>query len=183
MSSRVSLISSKSEYGILINMLSSIIIIPILVFMVAILGGIYTLQGVAWYHKLKLPRWIPPGGVFGFVWVLMYMLIALSAILFWNSPAWLSPILSTTGLRQLIALLFLASGVLNVMWNYMFFVGHRLHESAIASVAIVITMGILIILIWPVSPFSAVLLFPYATWAAVITAMALAVSKKNPRYA
>ena len=161
-------------------MISSVIVIPIIVLMVAMLGSAYTTQGMAWYRKLKLPSWVPPGGVFGFAWTLIYVLTAMSAILFWNDPAWADP---AAGARLLIAALFLVNAALNVTWCHLFFVRHRIHDATAESAAIAVTVYFLIILIWPVSPLAAILLLPYAAWTTFATVMAFAIGKMNPRYA
>jgi tryptophan-rich sensory protein len=48
---------------------------------VAVGGGIGSDTSSDWYRNLDKPSWQPPGAVFGPVWTILYVLIAIAATL------------------------------------------------------------------------------------------------------
>jgi tryptophan-rich sensory protein len=109
-----------------------------------------------WYTELKKPSWNPPNWVFGPVWSLIYLLIAISAWLVWKNEGFLTVVLAS--------IVFLLQIVLNAAWSWLFF---GLHEVGYAFIEIVILwMAILvnIILFWKIYPPSGILLLPYLAW-------------------
>src|SRR5687767_12898401 len=77
---------------------------------VAVVGGLATDTASDWYQALDRPAWQPPGAVFGPVWTVIYVLIAVSATLAWrdlHGPR-----------RRLVLGLFAVNLVLNVAWTW-----------------------------------------------------------------
>jgi tryptophan-rich sensory protein len=54
--------------------------------------------------------------------------------------------------------------MLNAAWSYLFFTKHLVGFAVIDAVLIGITVGLIIILVWPYSKASALLLLPYLCW-------------------
>ena len=79
-------------------------------------GGLATDTSTDWYQNLDRPAWQPPGAVFGPVWTVLYVLIAIAATLSFRDVG--GP------RRRLVLGLFAANLALNVAWTWIFFQGH-----------------------------------------------------------
>lgn len=56
-----------------------------LTFGAAFLGSLFTSTSVdSWYRELAKPTWSPPGWIFGPVWTLLYLAMAIAAWLVWR---------------------------------------------------------------------------------------------------
>jgi len=109
-----------------------------------------------WYTALSKPSWNPPNWLFGPVWSVLYILMAISVWLVWREEGLLGAIVPLS--------IFLLQLVLNAAWSWLFF---GLHELGIAFVEIV-TLWVAIIvnitLFWRLKPISGILLIPYLLW-------------------
>ncbi len=110
----------------------------------------------AWYAALAKPPLTPPNWVFGPVWGLLYLSIAIAAWLVWRRPAG----------RSVALALWAVQLVLNAVWSALFFglqrPGLALFEIAILLVAITATTTAF----WRVRPLAGGLLLPYLAWVA-----------------
>lgn len=131
---------------------------------VAAAGALGSDTSSDWYRDLDRPSWQPPGAVFGPVWTVLYVLIAISATLATRDVP--SP------RRRLVVGLFAANLVLNVAWTWIFFKGHAPLAAGVEILFLLATILGLIRLIAPHSRRAALLLVPYLAWvtfAAVLT--------------
>ena len=55
-----------------------------LTFLTAALGGMASARAAQFYGALRLPEWAPPASVFGPVWSVLYVLMAVAAWLVWR---------------------------------------------------------------------------------------------------
>lgn len=124
-----------------------------------------------WYAGLSKPDWTPPGWLFGPVWTLLYILMALAAWLVWREAGW-------AGGRVALSL-FLAQLVLNAAWSVIFFGLHRI-DVALADIVLlellIVATGLLF---WRHRPLAAMLLAPYALWVGYATALNTALYRLN----
>lgn len=137
-------------------------IIPAVVIVVSLLGSLATSSGMSWYNTLKFPKIAPPGYIIGLVWTLLFILMAVAILLFWNS--------STRGHNfYLILGLLIANGLLNILWCVLFFTLHS-PAWALAEVFVLnLTNVLLIVLFWRPSLWSAILFIPYFLWVSFAT--------------
>jgi uncharacterized protein YbjT (DUF2867 family)/tryptophan-rich sensory protein len=83
-------------------------------FAAAAIGGAATSTSVGdWYLTLEKPAWRPPDWVFGPVWTLLYLMMAVAAWLVWRQGNW------RESRKPLVW--FIAQLALNVCWSIIFF--------------------------------------------------------------
>jgi translocator protein len=132
------------------------------------LGAIASLSAPRFYQALTLPPWAPPGSLFGPVWSLLYILMAVAAYLAYRAGAGRA------------ILLYVAQLFVNAAWTWLFF---ALHSGVAALIDIAVLLALiaaLIVLFWRVRPLAGALLLPYACWVAFATALTWTVWMLNP---
>lgn len=131
----------------------------------AALIGVLGVSGTsAEYQNLEQPSWAPPSWLFGPVWTVLYVLIAVSGWLVWRRTGW------TTALTVYAAQL-----ALNALWTPLFF---GFGEYGLALVDIVLLWVLIGATIWlfrPVSRLAAALLLPYWAWVTFATGLNAAI--------
>ena len=109
-----------------------------------------------WYHTLTLPSFSPPDWVFGPVWAVLYLLLALSGFY-----------LTKRGLdstNQKAVWLMVAQLILNAAWTPLFF---GMHHLAGSMILVLLMIGMTIWLIRAAKPVSRAamwMLVPYLAW-------------------
>ncbi len=132
-------------------------LIPVATIAVALTGSAITNSGMIWYKNLALPPITPPGSVIGIIWTVLFILSAVSLLLFWNSPV-------NFRNKRLIAGVFIVNGLLNVLWSWLFFGNGFIALAFWDALLLQISVDVLIIMLWRKNRFAASLLFPYAVW-------------------
>lgn len=129
----------------------------LLCFAAAGLGSLTTTPAIdGWYATLRKPAWTPPNWVFGPVWSLLYLGMAIAAWLVWRER-----VRTTTG-RALS--LFAIQLILNVLWSLLFF---GLQLPGVAFVEILLLGGTILatlVAFGRVSTFAAWIFVPYLVW-------------------
>ena len=138
---------------------------------VAVAGGIGSDTSSDWYRDLDKPSWQPPGAVFGPVWTVLYVLIAIAATLATRDVP--------GARRRLVTGLFAANLALNVAWTWIFFRGHAPRAAGVEILVLLGTIVALIRLIWPHNRAAALALAPYGAWVAFATALTWTIAAKN----
>ncbi len=138
---------------------------------IAVLGGLATDTTSEWYEGLERPAWQPPGSVFGPVWTVLYVLLAISAALAWRDVR--GP------RRRLVLGLYAANLAMNLGWTVIFF---RLHApwAALADiVGLLASIVALFVLVRRHNAAAADALVPYAAWVTFATALTTAIAARN----
>lgn len=120
-------------------------------------GLLTTTQNNVWFNTIVKPSWNPPGYLFGPVWTVLYLLMAISLWIVWKSD-------SNESMKQEAMLFFAAQLFLNFWWTILFF---KFHSPLWAFVDILIMIVIIFITIFRFSEISktaAWLLVPYISW-------------------
>jgi translocator protein len=137
-------------------------------FAVAALGSVITTAQIGpygWYGTPEKPFFNPPSWLFGPVWTVLYLLMALSGWLVWRRSGF-------SGARVAM-LLFFGQLALNLLWTAIFF-GLRSPGLALIEILVLWDAILLTALAFRLqSRLAAVLLLPYLTWvtfAAVLNA-------------
>ncbi len=124
-----------------------------------------------WYAALAKPSWNPPGYLFGPVWSILYLHMAVSAWLVWRKAGF-----SGAG----VALgLFLLQLILNALWSYLFFGLHRPDLAFIDIVALWLVILATLLAFWPISGPAGLLLLPYLAWVSFASALNLQLWRLN----
>lgn len=117
--------------------------------------GVFVSVG-GWYGSLAKPSWNPPSWVFGPVWTLLYILMAVAAWLVWREGGWKAQ-------KQALGL-YLLQWLLNALWTPIFFgmqrPGLAFAELVLLDVALLGTLAAF----WRVKRFAGLLLVPYVLW-------------------
>ena len=114
-------------------------------------------QNMDWYHQLNQPFFSPPDWLFGIVWAVLYLLLAVAGFYLTRTTECGSPVRKATKLM-------IAQLVLNAMWSPLFFGMHHLMGGMIL---ILVMIGMTIWLMRAAKPVSAMavwLLVPYLAW-------------------
>ena len=133
---------------------------------VAVLGSLATRDSVqGWYSDADKPWFTPPDAVFGPVWTVLYVAMAVSAWLAWRRGA-------STGIWWVQL-------ALNLAWTWIFFQGHAPTAAGIEIIVLLATIVGLIRLVWPHNRAAAAMLVPYAAWVTFATALTWTIAAKN----
>lgn len=131
----------------------------VLVFLAAAAGG-RNLPG-EWYLSLEKPSWNPPSWVFGPVWTVLYVMIALAGWRAWRA----------TGTTHPAVLLWLAQLALNAAWSYLFF-GLRRPDLAFVDIAAMWALIVACVVVFRrVDTLAAWLFVPYLAWVSFAAAL------------
>jgi tryptophan-rich sensory protein len=131
--------------------------VSLILFLVIVLGG-----GLAmgrffmpgeWYAGLAKPSFNPPGWLFGPVWTLLYVFIAIAGWRVWNRDR-----------RGVAMKLWWGQLALNFLWTPTFF---GVHQIGLAFLVIVMLLAVILAFIvsaWRLDALAAGLFVPYAAW-------------------
>jgi translocator protein len=125
---------------------------------VGIISGLLTTaQNNVWYDTIVKPSWNPPGYLFGPVWTVLYLLMAISLWIVWKSDFY-------EPMKQEAMLFFASQLFLNFWWTILFF---KFHSPIVAFIEIIVMIVLIFITIYRFSEISktaAWLLVPYISW-------------------
>jgi translocator protein len=147
-----------------------------LLFAVAALGAAASVSAGSFYRELARPSWAPPGWVFGPVWTVLYVMMAVSAWLVWRERGfrW-----AAGGAGKALAL-FIAQLAANALWSWLFF-AWRQGAWAFADIVVLWTLLVgTIVAFWRVRPLAGALLLPYLAWVTFASALCWATWRMNP---
>lgn len=129
----------------------------VLCFAVATVSGSWTAREVAgWYRTLVRPAIAPPNWVFGPVWTLLYVLMAVAA--------WRVALAPPSAVRTWGLLFFLVQLALNFAWSWIFFRMHAIGAALAEVLLLWLLIGATTLLFARAAPLAAWLLAPYWAW-------------------
>ncbi|WP_088073026.1 TspO/MBR family protein [Gottfriedia luciferensis] len=151
--------------------MSSILVFIITLILFSLSAFLFPID-LIWYSKLKKPEWTPPNKLFGIVWGILYILIALS----------LAIVDYKVGLKNtsfFYLLIWLINYLSNQAFSYFQFKLKRLDLAAIDCLIVAITALLLVKLTLNYSILASVLLIPYALWAIFATYLSFTIYRLN----
>lgn len=120
-----------------------------------------------WYAALAKPSWTPPGWIFGPVWAVLYVMIAVAGWLAWRAGATTAVAVWTVGL------------VLNAAWSWLFFGQKQIGLAALDILLLASTIGLFIALAYRASPAAGLLFVPYLAWVSFAAALNITIWHMN----
>lgn len=125
-----------------------------------------------WYADLLKPTFTPPNEVFGPVWAVLYVMMAVAAWRVWRGADWQT----ARGPLTLFALQL----ALNLSWSVVFFGLHKI-GAAVATI-IVLDVAVLVTLLAfrTIDRTAALLMVPYLAWVLFATVLNVATWRLNP---
>lgn len=126
---------------------------------VSILGGLATANSVTdWYLTLNRPSFNPPGWVFGPVWTVLYLFIAVAGWRVWRGPPGEA--------RRRALTLYGVQLALNLAWSFLFFGLQRPDLGLLDILALLAAISWTTVLFWRLDRLSGLLFMPYVLWVA-----------------
>jgi benzodiazapine receptor len=153
-------------------MWSSLVAIVIVTAIFAAIGTIASIAAPSFYLGLNRPSWAPPPGLFGPVWTVLYLMMAVAAWVVVRVRGWrnATPALVLYGV-QLAA---------NALWTWLFFHFH-MGGAALAEIIVMwLLIAATIVAFWRTHAVAGALLLPYLAWVSFATALTYSVWQGNP---
>jgi translocator protein len=129
--------------------------------------GFMTLPG-AWYAGLAKPPFNPPNWIFGPVWTLLYIFIAVAGWRTWERMP-----------RSAAMTVWFVQLALNFVWSPVFFGAHQIGAALVVIVVLLAAILAFIVISWPRDRTAALLFTPYAAWVAFATLLNAAIWTLN----
>lgn len=131
----------------------------------AALSGTWVSAQPGWYAALPQPSWQPPPWVFGVMWPLNFLALAVSgvALATRRPPRESLLVLSTLAVSVTFAL----------AWAYLFYVPHRLGAAAFCLGVAAALTWLVVVLTARSLPWAGWLLVPYGTWMVVASTLSV----------
>ena len=140
---------------------------------VAAVGGLAAANAQAFYAGLLKPEWAPPAWLFGPVWTVLYLMMAVAAWLVWRSAG------SLAGAAEALWL-FAAQLLLNGLWSWLFFVWQLGVLSVIEIALLWLTLWFTVLRFAAHNRVAGALLLPYLLWVSFATVLTVACWHLNP---
>lgn len=123
-----------------------------------IISGLLTnTQNNIWFNAIIKPSWNPPGYIFGPVWTVLYLLMAISLWIVWKSDAFEDQ-------KMVACLIFAAQLFLNFWWTIFFFKFQSPLTAFVEIIFMIVFIFFTIIRFSEISKTAAWLLVPYISW-------------------
>lgn len=146
--------------------------LALFLFVLLVAGGGLTIGTLTapgeWYAGLNKPSFNPPGWVFGPVWTVLYVAIAVAGWWIWERSK-----LRTANRLWWMQLMF------NFAWSPAFFAGHQIGLALVIILALLLTITAFIVSTWRSARTASLLFLPYAAWVAFASVLNAAIFVAN----
>lgn len=148
---------------------AALVIILVICFLAASLGSIATTPNIpTWYATLAKPQWNPPNWLFGPVWTLLYICMAVAAWLVWRQGSPRTPLT-----------LFTVQLMLNAAWSWLFFWFHLPGAAFVEILVLLVAIAATTLAFWLRSKGAGILMLPYLGCVAFASVLNLAIWRLN----
>lgn len=124
------------------------------------------------YAQLDKPMWAPPAWLFGPVWSVLYLLMAIAAWRVWRARG----LKSARGALALYALQL----AFNALWTWLFFVWRDGPWATAEVLTLWASIAATIVSFKRLDGTAAVMLAPYLAWVSFASALTISVWQRNP---
>jgi tryptophan-rich sensory protein len=115
----------------------------------------------AWYAELQRPSIAPPNWIFGPVWTVLYLMMAVASWLIWRRDGFYK--------ERVPLILFVCQLILNAAWSWLFFGLHRMDLAFLEIIALFVTIAITASAFFRRNRLAGTLLIPYLLWVGFAT--------------
>ncbi|WBB54769.1 TspO/MBR family protein [Verrucosispora sp. WMMD573] len=134
----------------------------------AVIGNLAASGAADQYANLDRPAWSPPSWLFGPVWSVLYVTMAVAAWLVWRRVGF-GAALGAWAVQL----------VLNAAWTPLFFAGDRYGLALAEIVLLWLAIGVTVLLFARANRVAAVLLLPYWAWVTFAAALNYSIWQLN----
>ena len=133
-------------------------------------AGWATQQSVTdWYPTLVKPSWNPPNWVFGPVWTLLYIMMAVAGWLVWRNGTDVKPALT----------LFFSQLALNFAWSFLFFGARSPWLGLVGIAMLLMAVATTTFVFWRITKPAGLLFVPYLAWVTFASLLNLTIWRLN----
>jgi len=151
----------------------------VLAFFVALCLGIGALGAAVvassvdtWYAELAKPPFTPPDRLFGPVWTVLYVLMAIAAWRVWRA--------TDRDTRRGPLTLFALQLALTLGWTVVFFGLQKIGAAVATIVVLDVGVAVTTLAFRPIDRWAGLLMVPYLAWVAFATVLNIAIWRLNP---
>ena len=139
---------------------------------IAAIGARITMPSIGtWYRTLQKPFFNPPDWIFGPVWTVLYLMIAVAGWRAWRSTR-------VAGARARMGV-YGVQLTLNLAWSLIFFGGRMIGLALVDIVLLLAAIVVTAALFWRADRLAGWLLAPYAAWVAFAGVLNFALWRLN----
>ncbi|NNF79791.1 MAG: tryptophan-rich sensory protein [Rhizobiales bacterium] len=121
-----------------------------------------------WYANLTKPSFNPPNWIFGPVWTILYVFIAIVGWRVWQQNP-----------RGPATFVWTLQLVLNFLWSPVFFTSHEIGLALVIILTLLTTIIVFIVWEWPRDRLVSLLFVPYAAWVAFASLLNVSILMLN----
>jgi tryptophan-rich sensory protein len=133
-------------------------------------AGWATSQSVAdWYPTLAKPSWNPPNWLFGPVWTILYIMMAVAAWLVWKAGRDVQPAM----------ILFFSQLALNFAWSFLFFGARSPWLGLVGILMLLLAVAVTTLVFWRIARPAGLLFLPYLAWVGFATLLNITIWRLN----
>jgi translocator protein len=127
------------------------------IFIAGYIGNNMNVEAWAFYNNLTKPNFTPPGPIFGMVWLILFICIALSGYYVWN-------FYKIKWMRKAYVGLYAINGLLIYLWPYFFFAQQSIDKALYIIVMLIIVVELMMLIAFHNNKRATYLLVPYLAW-------------------
>lgn len=138
----------------------------------AAIGGLASARSGTFYQQLSRPDWAPPPSVFGPVWTILYLLMAIAAWLVWRDRGF-----ARAGGALGLYLVQLAA---NALWTWLFFAWQMGSMAFLEILVLWVLIVATIVAFWRIRRSAGLLMLPYLAWVTFAAMLTYSIWQRNP---